>query len=231
MTSRTIILAALAVFAMPFHAEASTSPVTQFCGDRVCPFRATIPSASKKTARAPRRAASRRSDPRRPARPSRKVVKTRQWAPEAQSALRGGLERVETAAGITITVAADFAAPIKGFIGDLVAGGYTPHQIHCYATGGHVRHSLHYSGHACDFDQRGWGKTAAPMYHVAALCRKWGLRDGGEFRDYGHIDSGSHLRRGSREAYKLSHPPFYGATADFVARVAHHHRRIRYARR
>ena len=125
--------------------------------------------------------------------------------------ISSGLEWVNTAAGIQIQVAGDFAAKIEGFIADVVARGYHPHQIHCYASGGHVRGSLHYSGHACDFDQRGWGKTAAPMYHVADLCRKWGLRDGGEFRDWGHIDSGGHLSRAEL------HPPFYGATSDFKA--------------
>ena len=143
---------------------------------------------------------------------------------------QGGLETVDTAAGIRILVAPSFAPKIEGFIRDVVARGYHPRQIHCYASGGHVHNSLHYSGHACDFDQRGWGLTARPMYHVADLVAKWGLRDGAEFRDWGHIDDGPHLRRGSRAAYRESHPPFYGATADFHQR-AHHHHRIRYARR
>lgn len=130
------------------------------------------------------------------------------------------LIHVSTAAGIDITVAPDFAPKIEGFIADVVARGYHPRQIHCYASGGHVRGSLHYSGQACDFDQRGWGLTARPMYHVADLAEKWGLRDGGEFRDWGHIDMGPHLRRGTRAAYRKSHPPFYGVTADYRQRKA-----------
>lgn len=92
--------------------------------------------------------------------------------------------------GHRITVADDsFARRIRGFISDAVARGFRG-RIHCYATGGHVRHSLHYSGHACDFAQRGWNRTVRVMYHVADLARKWGLRDGCTFRDCGHIDAG-----------------------------------------
>ena len=123
-----------------------------------------------------------------------------------------GLVTVATAAGLDITVAPGFASKIEGFIGDLVARGYHPHQIHCYASGGHVQGSLHYSGHACDFDQRGWGLTAKPMYHVADLVAKWGLRDGGEFRDWGHIDDGPHLNRHRRLA-AIQATPFYGPTS------------------
>lgn len=101
-----------------------------------------------------------------------------------------GLVRVHTAAGITITVSPQFAPKIEGFIRDLVASGYHPRRIHCYARSGHVRHSLHYTGNACDFDQRGWGLTDRMMYHVSGLAAKWGLRDGAEFRDWGHIDNG-----------------------------------------
>ena len=108
---------------------------------------------------------------------------------------RSGLIHVETAANIAITVASSFAPKIQGFIADLVAHGYHPHQIHCFAQGGHVRGSLHYRGEACDFDQRGWGLTARAMYHVAALAQQHGLRDGCTFRDCGHIDSGHALAR------------------------------------
>lgn len=102
----------------------------------------------------------------------------------------GDLITVSTAAGMSITVSPSFAPKIEGFIHDLVLEGYHPGQIHCFASGGHVVHSLHYSGNACDFDQSGWGKTARMMYHVQALADKWGLRNGCEFRDCGHIDAG-----------------------------------------
>lgn len=104
-----------------------------------------------------------------------------------------GLVAVATAAGITITVAPAFANKILPFIAALAARGYKPRKIHCYASSNHVPNSLHYTGHACDFDQTGWGKTARPMYHVGALVLQYGLRDGAEFRDWGHIDDGPHL--------------------------------------
>jgi hypothetical protein len=108
---------------------------------------------------------------------------------------RSGLITVSTAAGIKITVNPSFAPKITAFIADLVDQGYTPKRIHCHASHGHVRGSRHYSGAACDIDQTGWGKTAPKMYHVAALAKKHGLRDGGSFRDWGHIDDGQQLSR------------------------------------
>ncbi len=108
---------------------------------------------------------------------------------------RSNMISVSTAAGIDIIVAPQFASKIRGFIGDLVASGYKPPQIHCYSTGGHVSNSFHYQGLACDFNQRGWGLTDRPMYRVAALTRKWGLRDGCSFRDCGHIDMGTRLTK------------------------------------
>src|ERR1700722_15017929 len=61
----------------------------------------------------------------------------------ARSNLVGPLVTVPTAAGISITVAGSLAAQFKGFIADLVAQGYTPRHIGCFANGGHVAHSRH----------------------------------------------------------------------------------------
>lgn len=107
-----------------------------------------------------------------------------------------GLTTIPTAAGISITVAQSFAPKIAAFIADVVARGYKPPRIHCYSTSAsHVRNSLHFSGQACDFNQRGWGKTDAPMYHVADIAARHGLRDGCTFRDCGHIDAGYRYAR------------------------------------
>ena len=108
-----------------------------------------------------------------------------------------GMVRVQTAANIPITVNSRVAEKFKGFIADIVAAGYKPSHIGCYASGGHVPNSRHYAGAACDFDQRGWGKTVGFMYHVAAIAAAHGLRDGCSFRhsDCGHIDDGKSLRR------------------------------------
>ena len=102
---------------------------------------------------------------------------------------------VATAAGIDITLSEKMAPKMQAFIADLMEIGYKPKQIHCFARRGHVRGSRHYSGNACDFDQRGWGKTAKMMYHVSVLAKLHDLRDGGSFRDWGHIDDGLPLSR------------------------------------
>ena len=114
-----------------------------------------------------------------------------------------GLVTVATAAGEAITVSASFAPKILGFISDLVDAGYVPKDIGCYARGGHMRGSRHYSGNACDFDQLARNKTAKAMYHVGLIAAKWGVRDGCAFRgspDCGHIDDG-HDGYGGRVRY------------------------------
>jgi hypothetical protein len=108
---------------------------------------------------------------------------------EAGLADARGYCRRETAAG-TIVIACRLADRMTGFIGDVVARGFKG-RVKCFSTSrSHVPRSLHFIAEACDFAQRGWGKTVAPMYRVADLAAKWGLRDGCTFRDCGHIDSG-----------------------------------------
>lgn len=111
------------------------------------------------------------------------------------------LVRVETKAGM-ITVNSDYAWRLKGFIDALP---YTPRSVHCFARYGHVRHSLHHIGGACDIDQHGRNRTSRPMYHVAALAAAWGLRDGCSFRDCGHVDIGFPSRGLIRVAHLHHH--------------------------
>lgn len=106
------------------------------------------------------------------------------------------LVTVSSAAG-PITVSRGIAYKMQGFVGDVVARGFKG-RVHCYARSGHIRHSLHYRGEACDFAQRGWNRTVHVMYRAGDLARKWGLRDGCSFRDCGHIDSGAGLRSYAR---------------------------------
>jgi hypothetical protein len=136
------------------------------------------------------------------------------YVPPAAEAEHRGLVTVQTAAG-RITIAAGFQHKIVPFIAAVVARGFKG-QVHCFARGGHVRGSLHYSGNACDFAQTGWGRTRAPMYHVADLAREYGLRDGCTFRDCGHIDSGA---------------PLGGGTYASARSHRHHYRHRRYASR
>jgi hypothetical protein len=104
-----------------------------------------------------------------------------------------GLVTVDTKAGIQITVSPRFAPKVQAFVQALVAHGYHPRTITCFASHGHVRGSLHYRGEACDFDQAGWGRTASTMYHITLLAAQFGLRDGCTFGDCGHVDAGPAL--------------------------------------
>jgi len=175
------------VFATPSNArpdpQATIGPVTQFCGDRVCPnYLSTTPKVIE------RRAVHRHPPVARPVLPKPRPV-------DASGNLGHGLVTVATAAGIDITLSEKMAPKMQAFIADLMEIGYKPKQIHCFARRGHVRGSRHYTGNACDFDQRGWGKTANMMYHVSVLAKVHDLRDGGSFRDWGHIDDALPLSR------------------------------------
>ena len=175
------------VFATPSNArpdpQATIGPVTQFCGDRVCPnYLSTTPKVIE------RRTVHRHPPVARPVLPKARPV-------DASGNPGHGLVTVATAAGIDITLSEKMAPKMQAFIADLMEIGYKPKQIHCFARRGHVRGSRHYTGNACDFDQRGWGKTANMMYHVSVLAKLHDLRDGGSFRDWGHIDDGLPLSR------------------------------------
>ena len=175
------------VFATPSNArpdpQATIGPVTQFCGDRVCPnYLSTTPKVIE------RRTVHRHPPVARPVLPKARPV-------DASGNPGHGLVTVATAAGIDITLSEKMAPKMQAFIADLMEIGYKPKQIYCFARRGHVRGSRHYSGNACDFDQRGWGKTAKMMYHVSVLAKLHDLRDGGSFRDWGHIDDGLSLSR------------------------------------
>lgn len=99
------------------------------------------------------------------------------------------IKTVDTEAG-PIRVAAAYAERFVGFINALVADGYKPKEIGCFAARGHMPHSKHHWGGACDIDQRSRNKTAARMYHVTELAHQFKLTDGCEWRnpDCGHVE-------------------------------------------
>lgn len=113
-------------------------------------------------------------------------------APAAEARPRGEscpYSEVQSAAG-PICINPEIASAMTGFIADVVARGFTG-RVHCFSLSkSHVRRSLHKTARACDFAQRGWGKTVRVMYHVADLAAKHGLRDGCTFGDCGHVDNG-----------------------------------------
>lgn len=106
----------------------------------------------------------------------------------------GGTVTVRSAAG-PIRVARDAAPRFLSLIADLVAHGFRGH-ITC-AANGHMPHSLHHSGRACDFAQLARNKVAAGarvMYHAHSIIARHNLRDGCSFHDCGHVDTGRSTR-------------------------------------
>jgi hypothetical protein len=115
------------------------------------------------------------------------------------------LVTVSSAAG-PITVNAAHASQFIGAIADLIAAGFRG-PVHCYARGGHVRHSLHYTGEACDFAQLGRNRVASGariMYHAHSILAHWGLRDGCTFHDCGHADTGRTFAAVTRRQYAVT---------------------------
>jgi hypothetical protein len=115
----------------------------------------------------------------------------------------GGLVHEDTAAG-NITVAAGVAAKFKDLIAALVAKGFRG-DVGCYAASGHIAHSLHHTGNACDFAQTEKNRTVAIMYHSGALIRSFGLRDGCSFGDCGHVDTGTAFADRGRHSVQHSY--------------------------
>lgn len=100
---------------------------------------------------------------------------------------------ITTANGLTAKVAIAVRDKFQAFIdaievdhvepetGELTKG-YRISDLGCYARGGHMPHSLHYRGLACDFDQQKRSVTSEKMYHVASEAHAAGLEDGCEWR-------------------------------------------------
>jgi hypothetical protein len=102
----------------------------------------------------------------------------------------GGVVTIATAAN-PITVASTIAGPMRDLVADLVAHGFRG-SVACQASG-HMPHSLHHTGEACDFAQLSRNVVApgaAIMYHASDIIAAHGLRDGCSFHDCGHVDSG-----------------------------------------
>ncbi len=105
------------------------------------------------------------------------------------------LVTVQTAANKQIVVARSLATRFQKLIADLVDAGYHPRSIHCYSLTGHVRHSLHHIGAACDFDGS-LSRSAfmrSPMANRIIVRNRF--RNGCTFyssgvRDCGHVDAG-----------------------------------------
>lgn len=139
----------------------------------------------------------------------------------------------QTALG-PIEVAPGFADKAAAVANELAAAGHKV-RIKCRSFGAsHVENSLHFRSRACDVCQSGWGRTCVPRSLLTWIVSKHGLRDGCEFRDWGHFDDGPHLlrarvikncglayadavdgRRHLAGTGKAPPAPFYGPTSDW----------------
>lgn len=120
-----------------------------------------------------------------------------------------GIVHEKLADGQVIAVAAAYANRFVGFFNALFEReGHLP-SITCLASG-HMRHSLHHWGGACDVGQSARNVAWRPMYHVGSLATMYGLTDGASWRnpDAGHIDVSG-----------------VGGGGHYVRHYASHHRR------
>lgn len=110
----------------------------------------------------------------------------------ARASAHAGVTRV-CAGEACGTVASWAAEKFRGLFVDLVAAGYRLGSPGCLS-GGHMRHSLHHWGGACDlFNQVARNRTALPQPPPAVqieLAAKHGLTSGCVWRspDCGHFD-------------------------------------------
>lgn len=100
-----------------------------------------------------------------------------------------GISRERLADGQVIAVASAYASRFVGFFNDLYSReGHLP-PIICLASG-HMAHSLHHWGGACDVGQTTRNVAWRAMYHVGELAAAHGLTDGCIWHhpDCGHVD-------------------------------------------
>jgi hypothetical protein len=101
----------------------------------------------------------------------------------------GGITHARLADGQMIAVASAYVNNFVGFFNALYhREGHLP-RITCLASG-HMRHSLHHWGGACDVGQWARNRAARMMYHVGSLAAEYGLTDGCIWHnpDCGHVD-------------------------------------------
>jgi hypothetical protein len=160
-------------------------------------------------------------------------------ASESSTSWRGAYAHV-CVSGHCGTVAAYLAPNFRGLFAEFLALGYNIGSPGCLSSG-HMRHSLHHSGRACDlFDQRARNVTARrqpPASVQIEVARRHGLTAGCVWRspDCGHFDvSGAgRIRRVARGHHRMkprpASNPHRGSRARSV--IAHSHPEARHLRR
>jgi hypothetical protein len=220
-----IALALSFVFFWFMLSLAGAAPVT--CGQHGCSDWRVAPSAAPRLSAKShvRRHASRRG--------SRRIARTHHRH-IADANGNSAFATLHTAAGLTAKVAASAANQFQGFIDaveadiipDMGVGNFVEtitikgnriSDLGCLARGGHMPHSKHYRGLACDFGQLKRNvSTDKFMYHVTEIAHEHGLTDGCEWG----------RRRGERfTGPDCGHIEVPGPTRTMSAsRHRHHHR-------
>jgi hypothetical protein len=123
-----------------------------------------------------------------------------------------GRGMVRSVSGAVAYVAAGAQGAFQCLVSSLDDAGYKITEMGGFASGGHIRHSKHYSGLALDINQLARGRISRPfpINHIQ-MARSCGLTDGGTWAnsDLGHFETNGPTRYAS----------------------VRHHRRTRYARR
>lgn len=148
----------------------------------------------------------------------------------APSPLRdAGRGVVKAASGAVAYVAGSTTHAFQCVIDKLEAEGYHIKFMGGYANHGHIRHSLHYSGHALDINQLGRGVTSPRMpSNEIAIANGCGLISGAQWadNDSGHFQMGGYAGGGTRYASRRHHVRY---ASRRQRHFAHRHVNHRYA--
>lgn len=139
------------------------------------------------------------------AKPAR-VARTRHHKTESATPSVSGVVRATS--GAVAYVAHHATEAFQCLINKLEAQGYHIHEMGGYARGGHIRHSLHYSGRALDVNQlsRGVTKPHMPANEIE-LANSCGLISGAQWvnNDSGHFQLGGYAGRKPLQMFADQH--------------------------
>ena len=242
-TTTLRIAAAIVAVLLPLSiAQAKYSPVTQFCGGRVCSkttwsnhrFDYDGPSvrhhrhiAHHKTkahpvTKVPASVVDANANP----------VEHKVGWPQTlhKPVAESSLTTIDGCFGLHVRVASEYASKFQGFFCALKAAGYkVPSGSTACQAFGHMTGSKHDWGGACDVGQRARNIAVGFMYHITAIAHRFGLTDGCSWgnRDCGHVEVA-----GSNAGARSKHYALYGGGHNTVmASARRHYRRRHYASR
>ena len=136
-------------------------------------------------------------------------IHARRSAPNSAAVSGSGV--VKTASGAVAYVASRATEAFQCVIDGLEKAGYPIKEIGGFASRGHIRHSLHYSGLALDINQQDRNVTVPPMpKNEIEIANRCGLISGAQWAgdpDSGHFQlggwSGGNTRLASRHRHHV----------------------------